>query len=79
MEKMSFIRSILLKKLSTVQLRLCKTEHCNRNPGASLRIVIGTTTIRQLLMLADLDVSYCEMLGVPPQSSQRLRYNVEAP
>jgi hypothetical protein len=41
-----FIRSILLKKLSTVQLRLYETEHCNRNQGTNLRIVIGTTIIR---------------------------------
>jgi hypothetical protein len=32
-------------KLPTVQLRLCKAVHCNRNQGTNLRIVIGTTII----------------------------------
>jgi hypothetical protein len=51
------------QKLPAVQFRLCETEHCDRKQGTSLRIVISTTTIRQLLMLADLDVRYCERLG----------------
>jgi hypothetical protein len=31
----------------------------------------------RLVLTKDLDVSHCEMLGVPPQSSQRLRCTVE--
>jgi hypothetical protein len=39
------------QKLPAIQLRLCETVHCNRNPGANLRIVIGTTTIGNALCL----------------------------
>jgi hypothetical protein len=61
---MRFIRGIWLKKLLTIQLRLCETVHGNRKQGTNLRIVIGTTNIRQRLMFMGLDVRHCEMLGV---------------
>jgi hypothetical protein len=41
----------LSTKLSTIQLRLCETALSNRNQGASLRIVIGTTVIGNALCL----------------------------
>jgi hypothetical protein len=50
------------QKLPTIQLRLCETVHGNRKQGTSLRIVISTTTIRQRLMLTDLDVSHRDVL-----------------
>jgi hypothetical protein len=37
---------LVINKVIHIQLRLCETEHGNRNQGTSLRLVIGTTTIR---------------------------------
>jgi Na+/H+ antiporter NhaA len=48
---------------AVIRIRALQSEH-----GTSLRIVIGTTIIRQLLMLADLYVRHREVLRITQSS-----------